>query len=454
MKSIIGLFDTFEEASTVVNELVASGFSRDNISVVANDAAGESRTYDDAGEVTDDDINATGAGATTGAVVGGTLGVLAGLGVLGALVIPGIGPIVAAGPLLAGAAGAGVGALAGGLVGALADAGVPEEDAKYYSEGVRRGGTLVMVSAEDNTAQTAADIMNRNNAVDVNERSEDWRNRGWTGYNDNAEHYTSDQIATERSYYNRTDDATQPILDTDTTNTSTTSTTFNTGTSTTLNDMSTTRDTGAIDTLGTDSGEAVIPVVEEELRVGKREVEGGGVRVSSTVVSEPVEEDITLRDEHVSVERRPVDRTATDADFDAFREGTIEMTETSEEVVVDKQARVVEEVIVRKDVDQHTETVRDNVRHTDVQVENLDANTDSYYRTNYDSAYANSGYTYDEVLPAYRYGSTLASNESYRGRNWDEIESDARVDWERDQPGTWDRFKAAVRHAWDDVRGR
>ena len=114
-----------------------------------------------------------------------------------------------------------------------------------------------------------------------------------------------------------------------------------------------------------------IPVVEEELRVGKREVNRGGVRVYSHVTERPVEEDVQLREEHVRVQRNPVNRPASEADFQAFKEGTVELTETTEEPVISKQARVVEEVVVGKDVTDRTQTVRDSVRRTDVEVEEV-----------------------------------------------------------------------------------
>ncbi|HEX8282000.1 MAG TPA: YsnF/AvaK domain-containing protein [Pyrinomonadaceae bacterium] len=118
-----------------------------------------------------------------------------------------------------------------------------------------------------------------------------------------------------------------------------------------------------------EGGEARIPVIEEELRVGKREVEGGGVRVRTRVVERPVEEVVRLREERVNVERRPVNRAITDADLNAFREGSFVLTERSEEAVVGKTARVVEEVAINKEVGERTETVRDTVRSTDVDVE-------------------------------------------------------------------------------------
>ncbi len=127
-------------------------------------------------------------------------------------------------------------------------------------------------------------------------------------------------------------------------------------------------------------GDVALPVIEERIRVGKRQVERGGVRVQQHVTEKPVEETVTLREEHVSVERRPVDKPLGAVGPDAFKEGVIEVTETSEEAVVNKQARVVEEVVVGKDVTERAETVRDTVKRTDVEVEQLDANTDARHR--------------------------------------------------------------------------
>ncbi len=119
------------------------------------------------------------------------------------------------------------------------------------------------------------------------------------------------------------------------------------------------------------ASDRAIPIVEENLQVGKREVERGGVRVYRRIVEIPVEESVTLREEHVLVERRPVDRAVTDADLALQGERTIELTETAEEAVVDKQARVVEEVLVGKETSEHTEQIHDTVRHTEVEIEEI-----------------------------------------------------------------------------------
>jgi uncharacterized protein (TIGR02271 family) len=116
-----------------------------------------------------------------------------------------------------------------------------------------------------------------------------------------------------------------------------------------------------------------IPVVQEELTIGKRQVDRGGVRIFSHLVETPVEENIKLREERVRVDRQAVNRPATEADFTAFKEGAIELTETSEEAVVSKSARVVEEISIGKETSERTETIRDKVRHTEVEVTDLDA---------------------------------------------------------------------------------
>lgn len=123
-------------------------------------------------------------------------------------------------------------------------------------------------------------------------------------------------------------------------------------------------------------GEMTIPVVEENLQVGKRAVETGGVRVRSRIIEKPVEETLRLREEHVVVDRRPVNRAATAADFDNFKEGDIEITERAEKAVVGKEARVVGEVAVGKTVEEREKTITDTVRKTEVDVDELDTDVD------------------------------------------------------------------------------
>lgn len=126
---------------------------------------------------------------------------------------------------------------------------------------------------------------------------------------------------------------------------------------------------GSMTSDGMASEGAVLPIVQEELQVGKRTVQGGTVRVIKRVTETPVSELVRLREEHAVIERRPVDRVATEADFQGFTEGTIEMRESAEEAVVGKTARVVEEVVVGTKVTEHEQTVSDTVRRTDVEVD-------------------------------------------------------------------------------------
>jgi uncharacterized protein (TIGR02271 family) len=203
-------------------------------------------------------------------------------------------------------------------------------------------------------------------------------------------------------------------------------------------------------------------MVEEELIVGKREVERDRIRVHTHIEEQPVAEEVRLREERVTVERHPVDRPATEADLDTFAEETMEFTETAEEPVVGRRARVVEEVTVHQDVEEHTETVRDTVRRTHVDVDQEGARSttrlpgietyDADFRQHHTSTFASSGGAYADYEPAYRYGYELAGNERYRGRDWAAVEVDARRDWESRHAGTWEQFKGAIRYGWDKVR--
>ncbi|WP_018478827.1 DUF2382 domain-containing protein [Pontibacter roseus] len=121
-------------------------------------------------------------------------------------------------------------------------------------------------------------------------------------------------------------------------------------------------------------GDRTIPIIEENMQVGKREVETGGANIRTRIVERPVEERVRLREEHVDVTRTPVDRPATDADMARAKEGEMKITERAEEPVVDKETRVVEEVNIRKDVEEHDETIRGSVRNTEVDIDKLDPN--------------------------------------------------------------------------------
>jgi len=210
-------------------------------------------------------------------------------------------------------------------------------------------------------------------------------------------------------------------------------------------------DTGSLQRAGTD--EQVIPVMQEELKVGKRMVQRGGVRIYQRMVETPVNESVSLREEHVNVERRPVDRPVDPAQVGAFQETSFELRENAEEAVVQKTARVVEEVVVGKEVTQRTDQISDTVRHTEVDVEQLGSTDDEdYYRSHWTSNLASSGGTYDDYAPAYRYGSAMRGSDGYSGRSWDDSESGLRSSWESRYPeSTWEKVKAAVRHGWERI---
>jgi uncharacterized protein (TIGR02271 family) len=203
-----------------------------------------------------------------------------------------------------------------------------------------------------------------------------------------------------------------------------------------------------------DGGEQVLPVVEEQLRIGKRAVTRGGVRIYTHVTERPVEQDVRLREERVHVDRRPVDRP-TPAGAEAFRERSFEVEEMHEEPVVAKEARIIEEVVVTKDVQDHSAKVRDTVRRTDVEVERGGAGEfEADFRTHCNNTFGGQGLSYEQCAPAYRYGYNLGSDRRSMPSDWKATEADARRRWEERNPGTWDRFSSAVHYAWERGRGR
>ena len=195
-----------------------------------------------------------------------------------------------------------------------------DSDADKYAEAVKRGSSVVVVDAKNESeVAKATDVMDKMGGVDVEERAEAWRAQGWTGFNADAEYDDQDAAFARQS----------------------------------------------------------VPVVQEDLQVGKRTVNVGGLRVIKRMSEKPVSEIVKLREERATIERRPVDRVATEADFTNFKEGTFEVRETAEEAVIAKTARVVEEVVVGKTTSERSETVSDSVRRTDVSVEKLPGETAS-----------------------------------------------------------------------------
>jgi hypothetical protein len=196
-QTVTALYDTYDSAVSAVDALEAAGIPHSDISIVSNNV--DNRYSKDQPTHVGADA---GKGAGIGAAVGGVGGLLTGLGLLA---IAGIGPVVAAGWLVATAAGAVTGAVvggtAGGLVGSLTHAGVPEHDANFYAEGVRRGGTLVTARVDDAGASTARGILQRYKPVDTTRRSAAYRESGWSSFDTNAPAYTAEQLAAERRRY-------------------------------------------------------------------------------------------------------------------------------------------------------------------------------------------------------------------------------------------------------------
>jgi len=288
------------------------------------------------------------------------------------------------------------------LEGELEREGVPTNEASYYVNGLSEGGALVSVRAEEADTNRAVEIMNRYANTDDEARGDE------SAYDAAAEPATG--LAADRYETAGVASAERGVSENRTT-------------------ASTTDD------------ETRLEVVEESLRVGKREVERGGVRVRRVVTETPVTEQVTLRDETVHVDRRAVDRPLTGNADDLFTEQTFEFTEIDEEAVVAKEARVVEEVVIDKDVVEHTQTVQDTVRRTDVEIEEISADA-SAGRASYGTTDA------DHV-----YGRALASDARYAGRDWDDLEVDARRDWEaQNQGGVWNDVRGRVRDAWERSR--
>lgn len=212
-----------------------------------------------------------------------------------------------------------------GFWASLKDMFMPDEDRHAYGEGIRRGGYMLVADVDESDADRACQILDQAGSVDFDQRQSEWKSQGWGGYQADTQAGAFGRLSNDDQYAS-----------------------------------------------GRDSDEQRIPVAEEHLNIGKREVERGGARVRSYVREVPVHEQVNLREEHVEVERRPVDeRMETGSGGDIFQEREIEMTEHAEEAVIGKEARVTEEVVLRKTSEERTQNIDDTVRKTEVDVDNI-----------------------------------------------------------------------------------
>lgn len=327
--------------------------------------------------------------------------------------------------------------------------GQSQTHADRYAEAVRRGSFVLTADASSaEEADTAAATMEQFQPIDVDERATEWQASGWSGHDENAAPLTDAELTQERA---KTATAQQADL--------------------------AGRTTSGVSGKTLAGGESqAIPVLQEELAISKREVQRGGVRVVQRVIETPVRETLSLREERVVVERHAVNQPATAAELASMKEGTIELREMGEEAVVSKTARVVEEVIVGKQVSEKEAVVSDTVRRTDVSVEQMGAGASSIgsagtagmagtagtagagtagdddFRNHWQTAYGTSGQRYEDYAPAYQYGATLGTDERYRGMDWSSSEPTIRAQWESAHPqNAWEKVKDAVQYGWNKV---
>ena len=218
--------------------------------------------------------------------------------------------------------------------------GEPDHDTSVYDRSMDGGSTVVTVRVPDEHVESVSRILELHNPIDLDQRA--------TGYGIGA----------------------------------TTATTM--GTQAASTQATTATAAPAMGATAPEAGDQVIALSEEQLVVGKRLVNRGSTRVRRYVVETPVEENVTLRSERVSIERRPVAAGTRTADTE-FTDRVIEVTETAEEAVVGKSAHVREEVVIRKDAAEHVETVHDTIRREDVEVERVPVQTTTTTTTTTDT---------------------------------------------------------------------
>ncbi|HEX4229994.1 MAG TPA: YsnF/AvaK domain-containing protein [Bryobacteraceae bacterium] len=320
-------------------------------------------------------------------------------------------------------------------------------DRNRYEDAVKRGNVLLSVDTTDQNESDVAEIINRHSPINLHEEGPN------TGTTRATSEVVGNSIPTHITIPEETPQKEPPAP----------GATAAQGGAAVPVAMGDTARTGNADT---------VPVAKEELKVDTRQVLRGGVRVYARVVEQPIEEKIRLRDEHVRVERRKVDRPAPEADLRPGQEQVIEVKEFGEVPLISKQVRVVEEIRVNKEFSDRVETIRDTVRRTQVDIQPIrgdqtagetaseaawrfDPDTEEAFRRDYEAKYKSSGQPYDYYAAAYRFGYAMANEPRYRNRRFEEVESDLRREYgQRNPDEAWDRLRNSVRYGWSVLTNR
>lgn len=311
-QTIVGVFDTFQEANNAVEDLVQAGIARSSIDVHAQNATRDTMGTSDSTTLGSQPVDRQDEGVM---------------------------------------------ARVEQFFENLFGGDDRPQEVMHYQEAVRRGGALLTVDVVDDTQMDAVRlVLERAGAVDIDERVTQWQSTGYTGYQGAS-------LSSETRPYSTTDSVTGAMASPDAMD-ATASTAFGASDTSHASHVS-----------GNIADEKTLPVVREELQVGKREVQTGAFRVYSRATETSVSENVTLREEHASIDRHAVDRPATAADM---REGVVEVRETAERPVVEKTARVVEEVVVGKQATERSETINETLRGTEVEVERIPGEDVSY----------------------------------------------------------------------------
>ena len=268
---------------------------------------------------------------------------------------------------------------------------IPSPDIDVYLEGVRQGGTIITANVSDSAINRAAEIMSSFDIVNIGERAIKLK-----------------------------------LID------------------------------NKLELKDSSVHDDVIDVIEEELQVGKEAVERGRLRIYNVVTEREVTQNVTLRDETIKVNRRPINREVA-LTPDLFKARSFEMVEVDEIAKVTKTARVIEEVSIGKEVVEKIETIKETLRRQDVEIEEIPSlrsieEYESDFRSFYDKNLTNSGVTYENLKPAFKFGYSLATREPFRSSPWSAVEADSRRIWEEKNPGTWDQNAPVIKYAWEKVR--
>jgi len=425
-RTVVAIYDDFVSASKAIKDLIDRGYIREQISIVSNDVRGEYASVIGTGHATEAKVGAVNVVQTQ------LVDLKRALVNPNVMNISGVGPVVAAGPLSVSLANSSE------LMRGLRSIGVPEQQAHYYAEGVRRGGTLVSLEVSNEATRGAIDTLNAYKPVEMNKRIALWQDAGWSKFDPKAEPLREEQLW-PREQYRQPDEKVE----------------------TEHEEELWPRDEYRPEAEQAQADEGMLIYPREEYRHVNSLTKDfptppgdkpEGVGVPPT----PKEEQLWPREEYREPDEthdKEKERQLWPRDEYRQQDEKVE-TEHEEELWPRDEYRAPDETVETEEEKLIYPRGEFRAQGQDIAVASGFKAYESSFRQHFDASVSEPSTTFDQYRPAYRYGYNLAISERFKEhKEWDKLEPVAKKYWEERNPGTWDRYQACVRRAWEEVKG-